>query len=158
MLINRLERRLIGTEEDLELLTSHLLGRAKFAHGVRGLSDEVHDVLGSYHWPGNVRELRNVLLRTLPFCDGSQIGLGDLPDSLVRGSTREPPTGREGLVLPDSELSLKEARDRIIQSFERHYLEDLLERCGGNVSRAARQAGVDRKTVSRMLKRHGIRP
>ena len=144
--------------EDLELLTSHLLGRAKFAHGVRGLSDEVHDVLGSYHWPGNVRELRNVLLRTLPFCDGSQIGLGDLPDSLVRGSTREPPTGREGLVLPDSELSLKEARDRIIQSFERHYLEDLLERCGGNVSRAARQAGVDRKTVSRMLKRHGIRP
>ncbi len=142
--------------EDIELLAAHLLDGAGFAHGVRELSVDVAEVLRSYRWPGNVRELRNVLLRTLPFCDGSRIELADLPDTLTQ--TRAAKTGaRDGLPLPAVELSLKEARERIIQSFERHYLEDLLQRCDGNISRAAREAGVDRKTVARMLKRHGIR-
>ncbi|MFT4625150.1 MAG: transcriptional regulator with PAS, ATPase and Fis domain [Myxococcota bacterium] len=144
--------------EDLELLVEHLLANAGFPHRIEGVSTEVAEVLRSYRWPGNVRELRNILLRTLPFADGSRIGLADLPDTLKaagRGRTEAPTSG---LALPGGDLSLKEARERIIQSFEQHYLEDLLERCDGNVSRAAREAGVDRKTVTRMLKRHGIRP
>ena len=54
-------------------------------------------------------------------------------------------------------MSFKEAKDHITLAFERHYLEDLLQRAGGNLSKAARMAGVDRKTVFRMLKRHDIR-
>ena len=47
--------------------------------------------------------------------------------------------------------------DRRRNHRERQYLMDLLDRCGGNLSKAAREAGVDRKTVARMLKRHGIK-
>ena len=58
---------------------------------------------------------------------------------------------------PGAEMSFKEARDIITLSFERQYLEDLLERADGNLTRAASVAGIDRKTVARMLKKHGMK-
>jgi DNA-binding NtrC family response regulator len=55
-----------------------------------------------------------------------------------------------------SELPFKDAKDKLIEAFERQYLLDLLERNGGNISRAARSAQMDRKSISRLLKKHGI--
>jgi transcriptional regulator with PAS, ATPase and Fis domain len=144
--------------EDFGLLTQHLLETASFAHTVQGITPEVEQILRAYHWPGNVRELRNALLRAIPFSDGDLIDLQSLPESLHASAapTPEAQTPSE-LPLPSSDLSLREAKERLVEAFERRYLEDLLERCEGNLSRAARAAGVDRKTISRMLKRHGIR-
>jgi DNA-binding NtrC family response regulator len=145
--------------EDFSLLIKHLLQNAPISHQVRGVSDEVESVFQAYRWPGNVRELRNVLLRAIPFCDGEIIGLESLPDAFS-GDPDEDPTDHgtgQQVLLPGADLSLKEAKDQLLDAFERKYLEDLLERCSGNLSQAARMAGVDRKTVARMLKRHGIR-
>ncbi|MEQ1505155.1 MAG: sigma 54-interacting transcriptional regulator [Myxococcota bacterium] len=156
--------------EDLPMLIEHLLRSATFDHSVRGVTPDVLQLLSSYHWPGNVRELRNTLLRAIPFCEGDLIDMQALPEALRVGPSEalrsgapqaaaavpRPGAGLAGLPLPDGELSLKEAKDRLIEAFERRYLEDLIERCEGNLSKAARDAGVDRKTIARMLKRHGI--
>jgi transcriptional regulator with PAS, ATPase and Fis domain len=145
--------------EDFGLLTEHILRSASFEHSVRGVAPDVRQILGAYHWPGNVRELRNTLLRAIPFCEGDLIDMQALPEALLEGAEAEADVAdvSRGLPLPNSDLSLKEAKDHLIEAFEKRYLEDLLERCDGNLSKAARDAGVDRKTIARMLKRHGIR-
>ncbi len=147
-------------KEDLGLLAEHLIATAPFEHGVRGVTPDVLALLQAYHWPGNIRELRNVLLRSLPFCDGALIDLQALPESLRQArpaAASAPSAAATELSLPEGDLSLKEAKDQLIDAFEHQYLEDLLERCEGNLSRAARVAGVDRKTIARLLKRHNIR-
>lgn len=145
--------------EDLRLLTEHLIRTAPFEHSVRGCTEEVYGLFEEYEWPGNVRQLRNTVLRCLPFCDGDLIDLPALPEGLA-GVPRPAADGADpalGLPLPDAALSMREAKEQLISQFENKYLEDLLERCEGNISRAARSAGVDRKTIARLLKRHGIR-
>jgi len=146
--------------EDLPLLIEHLLETASFEHSVQGVTPNVLQLFRQYHWPGNVRELRNTLLRAIPFSEGNLVDMQALPDALRADAAAAGEPAAEAvdaLPLPDSELSLREARDQLIDAFERRYLEDLLERCEGNLSKAARSAGVDRKTVSRMLKRHRIK-
>jgi transcriptional regulator with PAS, ATPase and Fis domain len=144
--------------EDLPMLIEYLLRSAPFEHSVRGVAPDVLQLCQSYRWPGNVRELRNTLLRAIPFCDGDLIDMQALPEALraepVRGEAE--PEEMVGLPLPNTDLSLREAKDRLIDAFERRYLEDLLDRVEGNLSKAARDAGVDRKTIQRMLKKHGI--
>ncbi len=151
--------------EDLSLLCSHLLERARHNPGVRGLSPEVFSVFEAYHWPGNVRELNNVIERALPFTDGELITLDALPASL-RGAktTTAAPKGAQAPQAPgipqDSglkDMPFKDAKEQIIEAFERDYLVELIERYGGNVSRAARAADMDRKSITRLLKKHGIR-
>jgi transcriptional regulator with PAS, ATPase and Fis domain len=145
--------------EDFDVLVAHLLTTAPFPHGVRRLSAEVEKAFKEWHWPGNIRELRNVLLRAIPFSTGDTIDLAALPDALREGSTSEPTpaAGSSKVTIPTAEVSLKEAREKLMQAFERTYLEDLLERSGDNLSKAARLAGVDRKTIARMLKRHDLK-
>ncbi|MBA2320353.1 MAG: sigma-54-dependent Fis family transcriptional regulator, partial [Deltaproteobacteria bacterium] len=143
--------------EDIPLLVEHLLTSSGFAHQVRGITPDVEAIFRSYHWPGNVRELRNVVLRAIPFCSGSLIDLQALPEALRSASTGTA-TRREATALPspDAGLTYHAAKEQLVDAFEARYLEDLLERCDGNLSKAARDAGVDRKTIARMLKRHGI--
>jgi two-component system nitrogen regulation response regulator GlnG len=157
------------------MLIEHLLAGASFEHSVRGVTLDVLQLFEAYHWPGNVRELRNTLLRAIPFCAGDLIDMQALPAALKverpapaarssegsseAGESSEPSFDNlsETGGTPSLEgLSLKEAKDRLNDAFEKRYLQDLLERCEGNLSKAARDAGVDRKTIARMLKRHGI--
>ncbi len=151
-------------KEDLPLLVEHLLHRsehnnARGGRGVRGLSPEVRALFESYHWPGNVRELANVIERALPFSDGSLITLDALPEALRAARPTVAPVPRPTLPADTaiSSLPLKDAKDALIEEFEKQYLIDLIERHDGNVSRAARTAGMDRKSITRLLKKHQIR-
>ena len=71
---------------------------------------------------------------------------------LPPGSSATPPPLPEGKTLP-----FKEARDRATRVFEHAYLTDLLDQHAGNVTAAARAAGVDRIYLYRLLWRHGLR-
>ena len=145
--------------DDLPLLVDHLLRRAESAghgRGTRSLDPDVEALFRAYHWPGNVRELNNVIERALPFCDGPTITLRALPESLRRAK----PSPAAGAAIPSqvsNQMPLKDAKDQIIEAFEKQYLEDLIEQHDGNVSRAARVAGMDRKSITRLLKKHQIR-
>ncbi|HEY3445407.1 MAG TPA: sigma 54-interacting transcriptional regulator [Myxococcales bacterium] len=130
--------------EDVPLLVEKLLesmGReAKLGPGTL-------QMLTGYEWPGNVRELRNVVERAVSL-GGPE---GEVPAELLALQTSAPKNE-----LPISDLPFKEAKERLVGSFERDYLAHLLERCGGNVSKAARHAGIDRVYLHRLLKKHGI--
>jgi two-component system, NtrC family, nitrogen regulation response regulator GlnG len=57
---------------------------------------------------------------------------------------------------PGLDMPFKEAKEQLIEGFERDYLKSLLARCEGNQSRAAREAGIDRVYLRRLLHKHGL--
>ena len=141
---------------DIELLAASFLrkyGRSGQAT-VKGFEPETMIALETYSWPGNVRELQNVIERACALAEGEMITLAELPAHLrapARQAAAAPP------VDPAGKLSLKEAKERWIAQLESAYVSDLLKQEGGNVSEVARKAGVDRKTVHRLVNKHGIR-
>jgi DNA-binding NtrC family response regulator len=147
--------------DDLDMLANHLLERSAHNERIRQISPEVMAVFSSYRWPGNVRELNNVIERAMPFTDGSTITIESLPEAVIRGRTtppREPDTrpSPPPPVLTGAPLPFKDAKDQLIDAFERQYLLDLLDKYDGNVSKAARAADMDRKTITRLMKKHSI--
>jgi DNA-binding NtrC family response regulator len=106
------------------------------------------DRLLVHDWPGNVRELRNAIDRALALSPGVQ-RFADLRLS-VEGSA----SASDGGVRTD--LPFAEAKQLVVDAFERRYLRDVLDRCDGNISAAAREAGIDRKHLRTLLVRHGI--
>jgi DNA-binding NtrC family response regulator len=140
--------------DDLPMLVSHFLGLVS-GHAVTGLSPQVAELFRLWRWPGNVRELRNVVQRAIPFTDGHDIPMSALPDAIAG---REQDAG--GSVELDPALTTgtyHEARETLLDAFEQQYLKDLVKRAGGNLAKAARMGGVDRKTLYRLMNRHGLR-
>ncbi len=118
-------------------------------HGKKRFSAEALGLLMSYSWPGNVRELMNVLSHVLTFSEGEEIQPAHLPPR-VRGQVREGP-------LPFNEhLSFKDAKEQLLENFEREYVTSVLTRCEGNLSRAARESGLHRKSIERLVKKYQL--
>jgi DNA-binding NtrC family response regulator len=117
---------------------------------VTRLPPETLAVLYEYDWPGNVRELKNVIDSAL-----ARVGSDDeLPPALLGLAT---PAAHESMPWPKiDQPGFFEAKELLIATWERNYLRALLSRCDGNVSRAARQSGIGRNYLHRMLKKHGI--
>jgi DNA-binding NtrC family response regulator len=129
--------------EDIPLLAEHFARAAGHDGPLGSLFDPRAMIdLAQHHWAGNVRELRNVVEAT--------VAMGETP---ALASASDKPTGaNESLDQP-----YKEARARVLAEFERAYLERLLARAGKNVSRAAREAGLDRTHLGQLLARHKLR-
>jgi DNA-binding NtrC family response regulator len=147
---------------DLELLAQAFLKR--YGGGrVRGFDDAALHALEAYAWPGNVRELQNVIERACALADGERVTAGDLPDYVLQGRGLRSPAATAaapgvGPALPAAgNLPLKDAKEKWMQVLEASYLRELLERNGGNVSAAAKDAGIDRKTFHRLINKYDIR-
>ena len=96
-----------------------------------------------YRWPGNVRELRNAVARHL--------ALGEL--AVQAQERRAPARGGRDRSGAGEDLPLSEARDRVIEEFERRYVERVLARSKGVVTEAARASGVARRHFQRLRAR-----
>jgi DNA-binding NtrC family response regulator len=143
---------------DLKLLAHAFLKRYG-GERVTGFEDAALEALEAYAWPGNVRELQNVVERACALTDGAHIARSDLPDYLLQaGGSRPRAAAPPGLGLSASDdLPLKDAKEKWMQVLEASYLRDLLGRHGGNVSAAAKAAGIDRKTFHRLINKYQIR-
>jgi two-component system, NtrC family, response regulator GlrR len=129
---------------DIPLLVEHLLTKIGAAPDAVAdlLQPEFLAALSAARWPGNVRELRNHLEQCVVF------GERRLPNA---PSTPHPATN------VDAGLPYEVARRQAIDAFEREYVTRLLERSDGNVAAAARDAGLNRAYLHRLLRRHGLR-
>jgi two-component system, NtrC family, response regulator HydG len=117
------------------------------------LTPPVLKALSEYPWPGNVRELQNLIERIVSLSSGGDIALEELPEELSRGARNgASPDECE----PVADLPFHEAKAHAISTFEKAYLQEILSRHGGNISRAARDAGIDRKTIHRMLSKYQL--
>jgi DNA-binding NtrC family response regulator len=100
----------------------------------------------TYPWPGNLRELRNVLERI------QCIGSDGFPTAMAEDLEED-----EGLSLAfDLDRPFKEAKEELIDTFEREYLQRLLDRSDGRIAPAAREAGLNRKYFYDLLRKHGL--
>jgi two-component system response regulator HydG len=136
---------------DVVLLAERFLTELAEKSGKDRLSipDGVWRRLEAYHWPGNVRQLRNAVERMVALADGGPITASSLPPEILSAL----PKGMEftkGLSEP-STVRYSEARGEALLAFRAWYLQRLIDACGGNISRAAQVAGVNRRTVYRWL-------
>ena len=129
---------------DMPLLVDHLLRRIGASpHAIASLSTpDFMSALAAAPWPGNVRELRNHLEQCVVFDERR------LPGA---------PTAPHPASHVDASLPYEVARRQAIDSFEREYIIALLARTDDNVAAAAREAGVNRAYLHRLLRRHGVR-
>ncbi len=146
--------------EDIPLLAEYFLSTYWVRHRRKGetfpkLSEGAIRTLCSHPWRGNVRELQNVIEHVAVLTEpGSAIRPEDL--ALTAESRTAVTTNPASLISTMLEESYHVARERVIAQFELQYLTWLLSRAGGNMSKAARIAGVDRTTLYRLMERHGL--
>jgi DNA-binding NtrC family response regulator len=131
--------------DDVPLLAQHFVTEFNRKHNtsIEGISDEAANLLKTYHWPGNVRELRNVIERAVVLSKGEWIDETSLPP-YVRSSSPHP----KKLVLAVGATTVAEA--------ERELIIRTLQEAGNNKAEAARQLGVDVKTIYNKLKMYNI--
>ena len=130
--------------EDVPHLAGFFLQRFSRRYGKSlTASARFYEALLGQPWPGNVRQLKNLMEKLTALHPGGVLQPEDLVDDLQH------PSAASHL----SALPWKEAREQYLASFELSYAQAVLARCEGNVSAAAREAGVDRKTFYALLKR-----
>ncbi|HOV85077.1 MAG TPA: sigma-54 dependent transcriptional regulator [Syntrophobacteraceae bacterium] len=138
--------------EDIPLLAHHFLEKYGALHGKEArFSEGVLEYLMERPWPGNVRELENTVERGVIMAQDGIIRLGDLYLSDPGSPAPSPRTARPGEEELFS-LPLKEAKERLIEQFQSRFIHRVLSKHGGNVSQAARELGVKRQYLHRLMK------
>jgi DNA-binding NtrC family response regulator len=127
-------------------------------HGARlgrvgRLTKEALAALERYDWPGNVRELKNAIERSMVLASSEEIGVNDLPEEVVHGTTLLPKTGEVAADLGLQEKDFREAK----RKFEVAYLLRQLGAHRWNISRTAATIGLHRQSLQERLRELGIR-
>jgi transcriptional regulator with GAF, ATPase, and Fis domain len=132
--------------EDIPDLVDFFLLRyaEKYRKTIHGLSSEVHELLLRYHWPGNVRELEHAIEHAVIRTDGEIIQADDLPRDVYQPAST--------VTIGTERLTYAEAK----KNCDRRYFSELLHKTNGNISEAARLAGMDKSNLSKKLRALGI--
>ncbi len=146
--------------EDLELLVPAILDGLDARSSAHLFTPEMFADMRRYDWPGNVRELRNFVERTVVLRDAPHDSTPRLrsassaPPSPTAASVGQSRSAKDFGI--DLERSFKDGKDDLIIDYERRYLQALLEWAGGNVTRAAKKARIDRMSLYRLMQRHDM--
>jgi two-component system response regulator AtoC len=124
---------------DLPLLFDHFLKRHSRRIGRRvAAHPEVVEMLSSHGWPGNVRELENMVERAIALNTSGMLTAADFGEYMTKRESR----------------SASFSGDLVsLEEIERQYISHVIERCNGNMSRAAEVLQIDRRTLYRMMER-----
>ncbi|HJU69653.1 MAG TPA: sigma-54 dependent transcriptional regulator [Gemmatimonadaceae bacterium] len=145
--------------EDIPLLANHFLAYYWERHRQTGdlapkLTEGAVDFLRSKPWRGNVRELQNVIEHVAVLAEPNQpIEPSDIP-IYDEPAGEVPADGSMPFGILDD--AYHPAKDRLVAHFEKEYLSRLVSRAGGNMSKAARLASIDRTTLYRLMEKHNF--
>ena len=130
--------------DDIPLLAFYFLQKhaLRMSRSVDDIDAEAMASLLEYDYPGNVRELENIIERGVALVQGKQLGIRDLPSTLIEHSVR---------VVRDESGRLPTLVER-----EADYIRHVLEHSGQNRTRAAKILGIDRVSLWRKLKKYGL--
>ena len=143
--------------EDVAVLVGHFLDQISEQTGRKGLniSYKTMEKLKLHKWPGNVRELKNFVERAALLAEGDRLETRYLNYQPQQRAAAEVVDTSASFAqeAADQEIPFKEAKNRLVEDFEKTYWMKLLARTDGNVSKAARIAGVHRKSLEYILKK-----
>ncbi|MBC2715911.1 MAG: sigma-54-dependent Fis family transcriptional regulator [Desulfobacteraceae bacterium] len=139
-------------KEDIPLLARFFLKKYALLNqkDIFDFTPDAISALLSQDFPGNIRELENLIERSVIFSNGERLGQRDLfPDNT--------PSNIPDIICPEfsreiMDLPFREAKEKMIQLFHVQYIQSVLENSGGNISRAAEQAGIQRQYLHRLMK------
>jgi transcriptional regulator with GAF, ATPase, and Fis domain len=156
--------------DDIADLAAHFVGQfvRRYRKAPLRLADAARPALAAYAWPGNVRELENTIERAVVLCQGPVLGVKDLGLEPRRLSgVVDVPAWSSSTALPiaapapdaappaaagDAGAEVRLPGNLALDEAERRYARAILERCDGNQSAAARQLGISRNKLARLLK------
>ena len=152
-------------KDDLPLLIEHILATTPGGEAA-SIAQETIDLMMKHDWPGNVRELRNVIERAVLLAESpdSEEALRRAPKPAERAEPSISVTPSHTATAADATMTVpvdvsipfKLAKQNVISEFERRYISRLLAEHDGNISAAARAAGIDRMSIHKMLHRLGL--
>jgi two-component system response regulator GlrR len=131
--------------EDMDLLAESFLAASQPPKKLSDIPDPIWNMFRAYRWPGNVRELRNALMRVLVTPDRPLVV--DAEPHLEEG---------DAAPLTLDTVPLRVARRNAADNFERRYLQAVLAKSDGNVTRAAAIAEVSRQVIHKLISKHGL--
>ena len=136
--------------EDVPELLSYYVDRLVDAEGLtfRRFSVAAQNRLRNYPWPDNVRELKNLVRRLLLAGSSEDISLEEVEAEISVATPLHEPLVKQDLL----SLPLREAREQ----FERAYLQQQLELCGGKVGQLSKRVGMERTHLYRKLRSLGV--
>jgi len=137
-------------KDDILPLAQFFLRRfnKKVGREICEIPEDVLGVLMGYDWPGNVRELENVIERAVVLATENAIEVSHLPDRLLEAHIDSGPVFWG--------LSYKEAKQQVVDSFSKEFVERLLRMSKGNISQAAKQAKMDGANFRRLMRKYDI--
>ncbi|MDI6773901.1 MAG: sigma 54-interacting transcriptional regulator [Verrucomicrobiota bacterium] len=140
-------------KEDIPLLTREFLREFAGERAPDSVADfdKTMEAFKNHDWPGNVRELRNLVEFA---CHSGRRPL-ELSAFLYLGRSRPPDA--EGRAESATDQPFKVAKNNLIRRFEAGFLKQLLKKENGNISRAARRAGIERAYLQRLVHKHGLK-
>ncbi len=133
--------------EDLEMLVEHFLAMERPPKRLSDVPPDVWEMFRAHRWPGNVRELRNAV-RRLTIMPERPLATGVVTET----GSKAAPKWVDG----DSVMPLRLARRQAGDDFEQEYLNQVLARTEGNITRAAAVAEVSRQMMQKLMRKHGM--
>ena len=133
-------------KEDIPLLVQHFIEEFNpgLSNEIKGISKDAMQCLIKYNWPGNVRELKNTIEQAMSMAEQDTITIKDLPDNLKKYD----------MSLVDDvfqDTSFQEAKEKCLNEFYKKYVGFLLKKYDGNITKVARECGLSRWTIYRII-------
>ncbi|MBD3290979.1 response regulator [candidate division KSB1 bacterium] len=133
-------------KEDIPILTEHFIKKfnPSCPREITGITNEALRYMKKYDWPGNIRELQNAVENAMSMTDSNKLCLKDLPEYIVENK----------IIASDEEfedIDFKSAKNKYLNLFYGQYFDRLFKKHNGNISKIAKEAGISRRTIYRIL-------
>jgi len=138
-------------KEDIAFLSYYFLEYFNLIlnKNIKNISKEVLDIFNHYKWSGNVRELENTIERMCVLENSSTLTTDHIPEKIL--------IKNDEFTLPKNNYisyTFRDAKQMVINQFEKDYVMSVLKESGNNISKAAKTAGMDRANFKKILNKY----